>query len=63
MQGDAALKTAKETLEAAIKALNTNATLETKDAYIAVKGQYDEYKKLAGAQDPANLSPGNSADY
>ncbi|MDO5303696.1 MAG: hypothetical protein Q4E84_07360 [Clostridia bacterium] len=56
MQGDAALKTAKETLEAAIKALNTNATLETKDAYIAVKGQYDEYKKLAGAQDPANLS-------
>ena len=55
MQGDAALKTAKETLEAAIKALNTNATLETKDAYIAVKGQYDEYKKLAGAQDPANL--------
>ena len=55
MQGDAALKNAKETLEAAIKALNTNATLETKDAYIAVKGQYDEYKKLAGAQDPANL--------
>ena len=55
MQDDKALAAKKAELEEAIKALDTNATIENKDAYLAVKDSYDEYAKLAGAEDPSNL--------